>query len=252
MTTPDTVLATPSRDTPTTRVGRRVYRKHALPFTTFAYRDGRTVSITPEFARRMKENFDAGVRDIVPVPARGAGGHSDDWRDSKGRTVGLEVDPDKGIFVTIEVDEEADRAIAANKLGGVSLSFDEDWFDPRQGQRIGPVLRHTALTNVNYIHGTEPFAPVSLSEGDTFFALVPVKPGGDPEADAAEIDRLVALSEPATDTLASPADRSEIDRLRQVAAALLTGTSFTEPTPADHTDDGSEITRLATLAKENR
>lgn len=165
------VMATPARESGATRVGPRVFRKHALPFTTFTYKDGRKVTVDPEFARRLKENFDRGVRDIVPVPARGAGGHSNDWRDSKGRTIGVEVDPAKGIFVTVEVDEEAARAIDEKKLGGVSLSFDEDWFDPQAGKNIGPVLRHTALTNINYIQGTDPFAPVDLSDDDDFIIL---------------------------------------------------------------------------------
>lgn len=187
------VLVTPSRETSTTRVGPRLFRKHALPFTTFKYKDGRVVKVTPEFALRMKENFDRGVRDIVPVPARGAGGHSNDWRDSKGRTVGLEVDPAKGIFVTIEVDEEAAKAIDEKKLGGVSLSFDEDWFDPQAQKNVGPVLRHTALTNINYIQGTDPFAPVDLSDDDEVIVLSEVDP--EPDPDEVTDDLVVALAE---------------------------------------------------------
>lgn len=175
------VMATPVRETSASRIGPRIWRKHALPFTTFAHpKTGELVTITPELLQRMKENFDAKVRDIVPVPAKGPGGHSDDWRDSVGNTIGFEVDPETGGYVIIEVDDETDKAIQEEKLKGISLSFDPDWFDPQKLTNVGPVLRHSALTNIPYLKGLQGFERVSLSEGDDLIVLTEVPPKEEP------------------------------------------------------------------------
>lgn len=177
------VLAAPARESDASQIGPRRWRKHALPFTTFTYKDGRTVTVDQAFAEKLKANFDAGVRDIVPVPAKGAGGHSDDWRDSKGNTIGLEVDPVKGLYVTVEVDEEADKALAERKLGGVSLAWDENYVDPITGESRGPVLRHTALTNLPYIKGTDGFEKIALSDPEDELILLSEIEKEDPPMD---------------------------------------------------------------------
>lgn len=160
-----TVLVTPNSLSDASRAGRRRWRKQALPFGPLNYK-GRTIEITKSFAEKLKSNFDAGARDHVQVSAKGAGGHSDDWRDSMGTTIGVDVDDKDGIFVVLELDKEADDAVANNKLRGVSLAFDPDWTDPYTETNWGPTLRHVALTNVPYVKGTSGFAPIELSEGE--------------------------------------------------------------------------------------
>lgn len=90
-----------------TRIGPRRWRKHALRYGRWVHPNdpNRVMEITPEFAKKLKANFDAGVLDIVPVPER----HTDDWSANKGDTIGLEVHPDKGVYVTLEVDDEPRR-----------------------------------------------------------------------------------------------------------------------------------------------
>lgn len=146
------------------QVGPRRWRKQILPFgRDFVHPKDKkkTMRFDLDFAKRLVANFNSGVRDIVPVPAK----HSESWKDNHGRVIALEVDPAKGIFGILEVNEEADEAIRKKLLAGVSASFAEDYFDRESGKSIGPVLRHVALTNGPYIENMSGFEEVlSLSE----------------------------------------------------------------------------------------
>ena len=178
-----------------TQVGPRRWRKQLLPFgRDFVHPKDkkRTMRFTPEFAAKLIANFNKGVRDIVPVPSK----HSESWRDNHGRVVALEVEPDKGIFAVLEVDEEADNAIREKLLAGVSASFAEDYFDRESGMNIGPVLRHVALTNGPYIEGMSGFEEaLALSED---------------EDDAPDVTFLTAVSTmPAPGGKGSPVTREE-------------------------------------------
>lgn len=154
------------------QVGPKRWRKQIFPFgREFMHPKDpkRVLRFTQEFARRMVENFNRGVRDIVPVPAE----HSESWQDNHGRVVALEIVPERGVYGVLEVDDEADRAIREKRLAGVSASFAENYTDRETGSRIGPVLRHVALTNGPYIEGMDPFqAAVALSEDDDAADLV--------------------------------------------------------------------------------
>lgn len=158
-----------SADTSQERVGKRLWRKHLLRLSEWVHPNdpSKKLTVTMDVLRRLKENFDAGVLDFVPVPSR----HTDDWQDNRGETLALDIDPVKGLYATVLVDEDTDRAIAEQKLRGVSAGFDPDYLDKESGRRIGPVLKHIALTNVPYIKGLEGFErTVNLSAAD--FPLV--------------------------------------------------------------------------------
>ena len=179
------LLVATSPESGATKVGPKRWRKHLFPFgRKFVHPKDRSkvLEFTREFAERMIANFNAGVRDIVPVPSK----HSEDWEDNHGRVLALEMDEAKGVFCVIEVDEVAGKAIDDRKLAGVSGSFDPDYFDRESGNKIGPVLRHVALTNGPYIEGMDGFEPIALSEPDgsadddessvSFYVLSETKP----------------------------------------------------------------------------
>lgn len=234
-----TQLLAVGQESGASRIGPRRWRKHALRYGKWQHPldPTKTLDITPDFAAKMKANFDAGVLDIVPVPAR----HTDDWRENKGETIGLEVHPEKGIYVTVQVDAETDKAIEENLLRGVSLSFAEDYVNKETSTSVGPVLRHTALTNVPYIKHLDGFErAVGLAEaGDTVVFLSEVEEAPMTKKEALELLKgegidVEALQKQAGDAEKYKADAGAATKLR--AALKLSGVELSE----DATDDQIE------------
>jgi hypothetical protein len=174
------------------KVGPRLWRKHLLRWGEWVHPNDsdKKLKITPEFAAKLKANFDAAILDTVPVPGK----HTDDWKANHGDVVGLEVHPEKGVYALLKVDQEADEAIAAGKLKGVSGGLVEDYLDKERNVRVGPVLRHISLTNVPYIKHLEGFEAVAaLSDDETLVVLSEVQTPAPPKEDTVTKEEALAF-----------------------------------------------------------
>jgi len=250
------------------KIGPRLYRKHLLRYGAWVHPNdpAKKLEITPEFAAKLKANFDAAVLDAVPVPGK----HTDDWKANHGTTVGLEVHPEKGVYALLQVDDEADKAITEGKLRGVSAGLAEDYLDKQKGQRVGPVLRHVALTNVPYIKHLEGFERVAnLSDDEQLILLAEVEspappaPPAPPEEEPVDKEKALAfLKEQGIDVEALQAQGATLkaiqDALKQSGVELsedggaekLADALKGLKTKADESTSLSE--RVATLEKEAR
>lgn len=186
-----------------TRLGTNLWRKELLRFGTWVHPNDpeRELVVDRSLVDRIKVNFESRVLDFVPVPS----GHSDAWEANRGEVISLEVDPNVGLIALLRVDAETDQAIADGRLRGISAGFHEDYLDRERDVRVGPLLRHAALTNVPYIKGLAafervvndesfdpPFEVLALSEKDQpMLAPTAALPDTPTPAEQAKIDILV-------------------------------------------------------------
>lgn len=145
----------------------RVFRKQILHYGDLRYPGvkGGKVKVDEEFADTLIKNFHE-VGDIVHAPKAGARNeHTDDPDRNVGEVIDV-VKTDKGVFVDIDV-----RTDDADKMGktllGASALMHLDYTDRKTGQKVGPALLHTCITNRPYVTDLEPFQEVlAMSAGE--------------------------------------------------------------------------------------
>lgn len=119
---------------------------------------------------KIVANFQAGLRDDVPVPL----GHDLDAIQNTGHVVALEQDGDR-LFGLIQVkDKDIAEDLDEELLTGGSAMINLNYVDAESGQEHGPTLIHWAITNAPHIKGLAPYEAVALgedAEGATFIAL---------------------------------------------------------------------------------
>ncbi len=103
----------------------------------------------------LKTNFENGVCDTVAVPlANDANQHSEDPDRNIGEVIGVEVNDGK-LYAVMDI-RDSDRA---DKLGktylGASAMLHLDYTNTATGEKAGPTLLHTCVTNRPYVTGLE-------------------------------------------------------------------------------------------------
>lgn len=154
----------------------RLFRKQILRFGSFAHPNlpGEKLHIDRKVAEKMAANFANNVCDIVQVPLVDDGNrHSEDPMRNIGEVVDLEVGDD-GLYAVIDVRRE-DAADALGKtLIGASAMLHMNYTDTRTGQKVGPTLLHTAITNRPYITELGDFREIVRASADALGDDLPV------------------------------------------------------------------------------
>jgi hypothetical protein len=165
------VLPTPRDDF--VELGRspsgKLYRKHILKLGEFPHPadPSRKLVIDGEVIDHLVTNFTDGVADIVQVPkVDGANKHTEDPDRNIGEVVELQRREDGGLDAIIDV-RTADADKVGKTLLGASAMMHMDYTDTRTGERKGPTLLHTAITNRPYITGLDDFAEYVAASADT-------------------------------------------------------------------------------------
>lgn len=140
----------------------RIFEKHILNFGTLIYPGvkGGKVNIDAAWAKRLIQNFNNKVCDIVQVPLAGANNeHTEDPTRNIGEVVGL-VTRGKKIYAQIDARDE----LAAQRLGktliGASAMLHLNYTDTRTGEKVGPTLLHVAVTNRPYVVGLDDYQEI--------------------------------------------------------------------------------------------
>lgn len=139
----------------------RRFKKQILRYGVWnhaAAPDG-VLKVTKEFVKKIVANFNAGVRDDVPVPL----GHEVDAISSIGQVVALEIEDD-GLYAVHEIATEEDAEKVGSTWTGSSAFIDMNAIDKETGKELGPVLVHNAITNAPYIKDLAPFEALALGE----------------------------------------------------------------------------------------
>lgn len=150
-----------------TKTGR-LFRKHLLNKGPLRHpTTGDTITIDDTFIEKMKKNFDDRVCDIVQVPLAGhKNEHSEDPTRNIGEVVDIEVTGDK-VYAVIDVRDPAH----ADKLGktylGASAMLSLDYLNTKTGQKVGPTLLHSCVTNRPYVTGLGDYEEIVAATSDS-------------------------------------------------------------------------------------
>jgi len=142
-------------------LGRNLFRKQILRYGTWKHSaapNGK-LEVTKDLVGEIVTNFNAGVRDEVPVPL----GHERDAISSIGQIVGLEQD-DEGLWGFHEIADEDHAAKLGSVWNGSSALIELDSVNRETGEKLGAVLIHNAITNAPVIQDLAPFESVALGE----------------------------------------------------------------------------------------
>lgn len=148
----------------------RLFKKQILKYESFVHPNDpkKRLVVDEAFADKLIQNFTNGVCDIVQVPVvDGKNAHVEDPDRNIGEVVDVTKGPD-GIYATIDVRKDG----AAEQLGktylGASAMLHLDYTDTRTGEKVGPTLLHTAVTNRPYITNLKDYEEIVAASADTF------------------------------------------------------------------------------------
>ncbi len=149
-----------------TKTGR-LFRKHLLNKGPLRHpATGNVINIDDDFVGKLQENFNKGVCDIVQVPLANAKNEHVENPDSNiGEVVDIEVNGDK-VYAVLDIRD----AEHANKLGktylGASAMLSLDYTDTKTGEKVGPTLLHSCVTNRPYVTGLENYEEIVAATAD--------------------------------------------------------------------------------------
>ncbi len=191
-----------------TRSGR-LFRKHLLNKGQLRHPNtGQIIDIDDNFVSTLKKNFDDRVCDIVQVPLAGAKNeHSEDPERNIGEVVDLEITGDK-VYAVIDIRDPQQ----ADKLGktylGASAMLSLDYTNTKTGQKVGPTLLHSCVTNRPYVTGLDDYeeilAATTDSSNETVVVLTEntaVKEKPSEETEMPEKDNDTTVAEPTLEEL---------------------------------------------------
>lgn len=149
-----------------TKTGR-LFRKHLLNLGDLRHPvTGKLIKIDDEFTKKLKKNFTDGVCDIVQVPlANDKNEHSEDPTRNIGEVVDIEV-KDKKVYAVLDIRDDKH----ADKLGktylGASAMLSLDYTNTKTGEKVGPTLLHSCVTNRPYVTGLENYEEIVAATTD--------------------------------------------------------------------------------------
>lgn len=162
-----------------------LFRKHILSKGSFLHPHTKAViNLDDKFFNKMIDNFKNEVCDIVQVPvADKDNNHTNDPDRNVGEVVGLELENDKLYAI---IDARKNISDFGKTYLGASAMFSQDYENTKTGERVGPTLVHTVVTNHPYISGLEGFeemvaATNSGNGSNTVFLTVQESKMGLPE-----------------------------------------------------------------------
>jgi hypothetical protein len=150
-----------------TRTGR-LFRKHLLNKGPLRHPvSGATIEIDDDFIAKMKKNFDDGVCDIVQVPlANAKNEHSEDPTRNIGEVVDIEVNGDK-VYAVMDIREPEHAARLGKTYLGASAMLSLDYLNTKTGEKVGPTLLHSCVTNRPYVTGLGDYEEIVAATTDS-------------------------------------------------------------------------------------
>ena len=173
-------------------VGPGRFEKELLRVGRWAHPAGKFVlEVTRDRLTRWVENFRRMLAKGIPVPV--PYGHSYDARDNAGFVREMRVEEDRLVGV-LEIPREEDARRLGATATAVSVSVNPEFVDG-QGERLGEVIEHVAITNYPIVAGQANFVPLAAEmpaggSGETPANEVESPQPGAGEPGAGEVIRL--------------------------------------------------------------
>lgn len=145
----------------------RTFKKHILSLGDLRHPvTGKLIHVDEAFFATMKQNFENKVCDIVQVPlANDKNEHSEDPDRNIGEVVDLQIEGNK-IYAYIDARDSARADKLGKTLLGASAMMHLDYTDTKTGQKVGPTLLHTCVTNRPYITDLDDYQEIVLASAD--------------------------------------------------------------------------------------
>lgn len=144
-----------------------VYRKHILTMGRLIHpQTGENIQIDQSFVDSLKRNFDNQVCDSVAVPlADSQNRHSEDPLRNLGEVIGVEQQG-KNVYALMDIRRPDAAAQMGKTLLGASAFLSLNYRDTRTGDKVGPALLHTCVTNRPYLTDLQPYEEVIAATAD--------------------------------------------------------------------------------------
>lgn len=149
-----------------TKTGK-LFRKHILSKGTMRHpKTGAQIKIDDDFITKLTTNFNNRVCDIVQVPLAGPNNeHVENPDANLGEVVDVQVEGDK-VFAVLDIrDADAQQKMGKTYLGA-SAMLSLDYEDTRTGQKVGPTLLHSCVTNRPYIVDLDPYEEIVAASAE--------------------------------------------------------------------------------------
>ncbi len=145
----------------------RLFRKHLLNKGPLRHPvSGALIDIDDDFIGRLKKNFDDGVCDIVQVPlANAKNEHSEEPDRNIGEVVDIEVTGDK-VYAVMDIRDPDHAARLGKTYLGASAMLSLDYTNTKTGQKVGPTLLHSCVTNRPYVTGLDEYEEIVAATTD--------------------------------------------------------------------------------------
>ncbi len=149
-----------------TRSGK-LFRKHLLNKGPLRHpKTGAIIDVNDDFVNRLQKNFTDGVCDIVQVPlANHNNEHSEDPERNIGEVVDIEVKDDK-VYAVLDIRDESHAARLGKTYLGASAMLSLDYTNTKTGEKVGPTLLHSCVTNRPYVTGLENYEEIVAATTD--------------------------------------------------------------------------------------
>lgn len=158
---------------PSASTNGQVVKKHLLSRMTLRHPvTKKPIDINDEVLQSLVSNFEKGVSPIVQVPlANEQNAHVDNPDRNTGEVVAVEYDKASGkLYGYLDIRKPDIAKEIGNTILGISAYINMSYEDPATGKNVGPVLKHTLLTNDPFITNLDDFEKLvkasNVAEGD--------------------------------------------------------------------------------------
>jgi hypothetical protein len=150
-----------------TKTGR-LFRKHLLNKGPLRHPgNGEIIDIDDAFLATLKKNFDDRACDIVQVPlANAKNEHSEDPTRNIGEVVDIEVTGDK-VYAVMDIRDPDHAGRLGKTYLGASAMLSLDYTNTKTGEKVGPTLLHSCVTNRPYVTGLDDYEEIVAATTDS-------------------------------------------------------------------------------------
>jgi Mu-like prophage I protein len=149
-----------------TKTGK-LFRKHLLNKGPLRHpTTGDLIQIDDAFVAKLKQNFDDRICDIVQVPlANAKNEHSEEPDRNIGEVVDIEVKGNK-VYAVMDIRDPAHADRLGKTYLGASAMMSLDYTNTKTGEKVGPTLLHSCVTNRPYVTGLDDYEEIVAATTD--------------------------------------------------------------------------------------
>ena len=200
------------------------FRKHILNLGTLIHpKTKQPLNLDENWFSQLSKNFDNGACDIVSVPlANAKNEHTEYPLDNTGEVMGVSREGRK-VYVDLDVRRpEVAQGLRDGTLLGASAFLHMNYEDTATGQKVGPTLLHSCITNRPHVTGLDPYEEViaATASDTTGEVVILTELEEPPKMDLTKAELIAGLKEHGIDVEALQATAASAGDTSALVAAL--------------------------------